>query len=79
MAIPNWREHTIKLAAEVVGPVAEIIVDDTIEKYGFADTEMVPTTYLRFLESLYKELPMDVDRKTLCLHIRDTVIKNFGH
>lgn len=78
MSLPGWRENTIKLVAQVLGPVAELIVDDTINKNGFVDVEMVPTTYLRFLEALYQELPADVDRKSLVLNIRDTMLRNYG-
>jgi len=78
MALLGWREDTIKLVAQVLGPVAEIIVDDTIQKNGFSDSEMVPTTYLRFLEALYQELPDDVDRKSLVLKIRNIMLKKYG-
>jgi len=78
MSLQGWRNNTIRHVAQVLGPAAEIIVDDTIEKNGFSNTEMVPITYLKFLEALYRELPDDVDRKALCLEIRDAVLKEYG-
>ncbi len=60
-----------------IGPVAEIIVDDTIKKNGFTDSKMAPTTYLRFLEALYQELPADIDRKSLCFKIRGTILNSY--
>lgn len=78
MSLPGWRENTIKLVAQVLGPVAEIIVDDTIKSGGFQEDNMVPSNFLKFLEALYKELPEDIDKRTLIYRLRDNVLKKYG-
>lgn len=78
MALRNWREITLRLVVERIGPVAELVVEDALRKRGLAGGEIVPSRYLQFLETFYQELPKEIDRKALCYHLRDTVRRFAG-
>ncbi len=78
MSIVDWQEETTKILARSIGPVAEIIVDETAKNGGFQDKEMAPANYLKFLEALYKELPDDIDRKEVIYLVRDLVLRKYG-
>lgn len=76
--LANWREITIGQLARRIGPVAELIVDDTLHKTGLLECEMVPSKYLEFLNRLYDELPNEVDRMIVCDHLRQAVLQRYG-
>lgn len=79
MSIRGWRAVTVQALSEKIGPVADLLVEDVLAKQGVGEEGMNATTYLRFLELLYQELPHDVDRKALCIALRHQVLSLYGH
>jgi len=78
MALPGWREMTIRVLAEKIGPAAEIIVDDVLEKQGIGERDMGAAKYLEFLKILCDELPPEVDREAVCRYLRVKLLKRYG-
>ncbi len=74
----GWRSRTIDYLSGHVGGLAEFVVDDAAERLGNLDGTVSATKYLRFLHVLYEELPMEVDRQTICASLRGLMLKDFG-
>jgi hypothetical protein len=78
MQINNWRERTLSLLSESLGPVSGLLVDSAYEKLDPSTDPAQPYGYTCFLRALYSELPEDVDRKALCdalcRHVLGTVL-----
>lgn len=73
----HWRELTSEILCEQIGPVAEIIIDDALDKIDAKQQEMkFSRDYLAFIKSLYKELPTDINRKQLCESLWSAMIDN---
>lgn len=71
MQITQWREKSIRLLAEDLGPAAELLVDTAMKMAGLTSEPIRVHQYSKFLRALYVELPADLDkerlnRKALC-------------
>lgn len=65
----NWKNITIDLMAEQVGPVAQIIVHDAIENLSLQSGLMTPSIYDQFLTLISAELPSEINSlefRTIC-------------
>lgn len=78
MALPGWKKLTIEATADLVGPVAELLIDDALAKTGFNESEMSAGLYIQFLQKLYAELPAEIDRNSACQKIRKIVLSKYG-
>ncbi len=74
----RWRTRTIDYLSTHVGAVAEFVVDDAADRLGNLDGTVSATKYLRFLHVLYEELPVEVDRQTICASLRGLMLKDYG-
>lgn len=66
MQIEGWREKTIRLLADDLGPAAEILVDSAIEAVELPGGGISPYKYTQFLKALHAELPHNMERKEMC-------------
>ena len=57
----NWKNITIDLMAEQIGPVAQIIIHDAIENLGLQTGLMTPSIYSQMLIQISKELPTEIN------------------
>lgn len=57
----NWKNITIDLMAEQIGPVAQIIVHDVIEDLSLQNGLMTPSIYTQFLIQISAELPAEIN------------------
>lgn len=59
--ISNWREITVDVLAEKIGPVAIVIVNDVAKELGITSSVIDRETYSTFLMRLSRELPKGVN------------------
>jgi hypothetical protein len=78
MALPGWRQTTVKLLAEKIGPIADIIVSDVLAELGVTERDMTASHYLQFLRLLHAKLPTAIDRRALCQDLQVAVLKAYG-
>lgn len=78
MGLTNWRETTVAMLSEKVGPVAALLVDDALRKMRDVGSEMPASQFLKFLRTLQGLLPVEIDRKAVCDDIRDAVFRQNG-
>ncbi len=78
MSLNGWRKPVLDALCSHVGPAAEIILEDASRKAGTNKADISPAQYLQFLRVLYEELPKEIDRRALCAHLRQQVLKQYG-
>lgn len=78
MSLPGWKKETVKVVAEYTGPVAELLVDDALEKCGVPEQQMTAASFLKFLQVLLLELPPEVDRDSVSEATRRQVLQKYG-
>jgi hypothetical protein len=74
----GWREATVRLIGEKIGPVADLIVDDVLRKQELDGRDMMPAKFVRFLDLLYDELPPDIDRAALCHELKRRMLNSYN-
>ena len=58
--VSNWRDITVDVLAEKIGPVAIVIVNDVAKELGITSPVIDSETYSAFLMRLSRELPAGV-------------------
>jgi len=71
--ITNWRDITIDVLAEKIGPVAIVIVDDVAKDLGITSPVIDGETYSAFLMRLSRELPNGVSAIELSKECRSRI------
>ena len=71
--ISNWREITVEVLAEKIGPVAIVIVNDVAKELGITATVIDGETYSAFLMRLSRELPKGVNAIEVAKECRNKV------
>ncbi len=74
----SWRSQTVQFLTQHVGVVAEICVDDAVGQLEDPNETMSATGYLRFLRTLFQEMPADVDRLGICAALRTEMLRDYG-
>ncbi len=59
--VSNWRDITVEVLAEKIGPVAIVIVDEVARELGITSPVIDRETYSAFLMRLSRELPEGVN------------------
>lgn len=78
MAIPSWRQITVRVLAEKIGPVADLVVGDALAALGVAEGDMTAAHYIQFMRLLYEKLPASIDRRSMCQELQASVLKAYG-
>ena len=78
MAIPSWRQITVRVLAEKIGPVADLVVGDALAALGVAEGDMTAAHYIQFIRLLYEKLPASIDRRSMCQMLQASVLKAYG-
>ena len=78
VALPGWKDSTVKAVAQFTGPVAELLVDDAPRKTGIDEAGMTAGLYIKFLQNLHGELPPEIDRNKTCQIIKVKVLSKYG-
>jgi hypothetical protein len=71
--ISNWRDITVEILAEKIGPVAIVIVNDVAKELGISSTVIDRKTYSEFLMRLSRELPAGVSAVELAKECRNRI------
>jgi hypothetical protein len=78
MALPKWREVTVRVIAEKTGPVANLIVEDILSELELSEQDMTASHYIQFIRLLYEKLPATLDRRELCRLAQVAVMQVYG-
>ena len=70
----DWKDITIDIISEQTGPVAAVIVNDTLEKLNLENQLMTSSSYARFLIKLPSELPASINALEICNKCRHQVM-----
>jgi hypothetical protein len=71
--ISNWRDVTVEILAEKIGPAAVVIVNDVAKELGITSTVIDGKTYSEFLMRLSRQLPAGVNAVELAKECRSRV------
>lgn len=70
----NWKEITIEVVSEQLGPVGVVIVNDVIDSLDLANKPITPAIYSQFLIKLSSNLPGDINPIELCRKCRELIL-----
>lgn len=73
-----WRETTVRILSEKIGPQASTIVDQALEECGVAEHQVTATHFVDLVRVLYEKLPPDVDRRALCRSVTASILQAYG-
>ena len=71
--ITNWREITVEVLAEKIGPAAILIVNDVAKELGISSSVVDGETYSTFLMRLSRELPNGISAIELSKECRKKI------
>jgi hypothetical protein len=74
----NWRQTTVEILANRIGPSAGVIVDDIIKSLDLDETTISNTQYADILMRLTSVLPRTVKPIELCEECRNAFLVQAG-
>jgi hypothetical protein len=74
----GWRHACVKLLAEKVGPVADLIVEDVLVELGVKEHDVTASHFVKLVRSIYEKLPATLDRRALCQDLHVAVLQAYG-
>ena len=69
----NWRNTTVDILSQRIGPAAGVIIDDVLESLNLQQEQVTSEQYARILDRLSMILPRSVKPDELCKSCLDVI------
>jgi hypothetical protein len=73
-----WRETTVRILSEKIGPQASTVVDQALAACGVTESQVTAVHFVDLVRVLYDKLPPSVDRRALCRSVTASILQAYG-